>query len=281
MKVGICGAGTMGQGIAQTFLLNGYEVVLYDAFPNAIYNARQNIAKAFEKVVAKGKVPAAVIEKSITYLSSVPILDGLKDCDLIIEAALEIPSLKADIFKKLDEVCPVYTILASNTSSISLTQIAASCKHPERVVGMHFFNPVPVMALVEIIPALQTSEEVVKSVKKVAEDVGKTAVVVKDSAGFAVNRVLIPMINEAILLLQEGVCTAADIDTAMKLGCNHPIGPLALADMIGLDICLNVMEVLYANLEDSKYRAAPLLKKMVAAKYLGRKTSKGFFDYNK
>ena len=279
--IGICGAGTMGSGIAQTCILAGHSVILYDVYPGAVERAQKNIVKALEKLVAKGKLTSDAAAGAFTYLGNTATLDGLKNCHIVIEAALENFEVKAKLFQELETIVDELCILASNTSSISLTQIAAACKHPERVVGMHFFNPVPVMGLVEIIPALQTDESTVTYVTSLAKVLGKTPVLVKDSAGFVVNRVLIPMINEAISLLQEGVASAEDIDAAMKLGCNHPIGPLALADMIGLDICLNVMEVLYAGFEDSKYRASPLLKKMVNAGYLGRKSGKGFFNYNK
>ena len=270
----IIGSGQMGSGIAQVFAQSGFTVYLNDIKDEFVERGIGNITKQLTRSVEKGRL-------SETDKNSIPSTsyEDAKNVQLVIEAATENRDIKLSIFKQLDELTTPETILASNTSSLSITDIAAAIVHQERVIGMHFFNPAPVMKLVEVIKALQTSEEVVKTVRELTDKIGKTAVDVRDSYGFVVNRVLIPMINEAIFILGEGVASAEEIDEAMKLGANHPIGPLALADLIGLDVCLAIMGVLNNGFGDPKYRPAPLLKKMVEANKLGRKTKEGFFKY--
>jgi len=278
-KIMVLGAGTMGGGIAQVAAQSGYEVIVRDVETRFVEKGLATINKNLEKQVEKGKISAQEKAETQARLKGcIDIADG-KDVDIVIEAIVENMDLKLKVYKELDSIIQPNAILASNTSSISITAIAAVTKRPDKVVGMHFFNPVPVMKLVEVIKGGATSEETFKTTFELAQKMGKTPVKVEEAPGFAVNRVLIPMINEAIYLLMEGVASAEDIDTAMKLGANHPIGPLALADMIGLDVCLAVMEVLYSEFSDSKYRPCPLLRKMVRAGYLGRKSGKGFFQY--
>ena len=279
-KIGVIGAGTMGNGIAQAFASAGYEVVLQDLSQEALARGLKAIESSLGRQVKKEIITEAEAKAVLGRISPVTEVEAMADRDLVIEAILEKLEVKTALIQKLDGICRAEAILASNTSSISLTQIAAASKHPSRVIGMHFFNPVPMMALVEVISALQTAPEVRETILEVTKSIGKEPKASKDSYGFVVNRVLVPMINEAINLLHEGVATAEDIDAMMKLGANHPIGPLALADLVGLDICLNVMETLMAGFNDPKYRPSPLLKQMVHAGWLGRKSGKGFFDYS-
>ena len=276
--IGVVGAGTMGQGIAQVLVQSGFAVQLYDVAGEQLERARGGIDKGLGKLVAKEKLSEADKAAAMARLATSTALDALRDCEVIIEAAPEQPALKEKLFRDLSRLTHD-AILASNTSSLSLTRLAAVCERPERVVGMHFFNPVPVLKLVEVIRAEQTSDATVARIEALTESLGKTAVAIADSPGFAVNRLLVPMINEAAFLLQEGVASAADIDESMKLGAAHPMGPLALADLIGLDVCLSIMEVLQEGFGDPKYRPCPLLKRMVAAGYLGRKTGRGFHVY--
>ncbi|HSP57824.1 MAG TPA: 3-hydroxybutyryl-CoA dehydrogenase [Halomonas sp.] len=276
--IGVVGAGTMGQGIAQVLATSGFEVKLFDVAEEPLTRARAAIEKGLGKLVAKEKLSDADKESALARLATSASLDDLKGCEVIIEAAPEKPELKEQLFRDLSALSSE-TILASNTSSLSLTRLAAVCDHPERVVGMHFFNPVPVLKLVEVIRAEQTSDATVARIEALAKALGKTAVPVGDSPGFAVNRLLVPMINEAAFLVQEGAATPEAVDEAMKLGAAHPMGPLALADLIGLDVCLAIMEVLQEGFGDPKYRPCPLLKRMVAAGYLGRKSGRGFHHY--
>ncbi|HOK62678.1 MAG TPA: 3-hydroxybutyryl-CoA dehydrogenase [Soehngenia sp.] len=280
-KVGVLGRGTMALGIVQVFAQKGYEVIVWVRSIDE-NNRRASIApveKAFDKLVSKEKMSKEDMEKALSLISITTSYDDLKDCDLIIEAISEDMDIKKETFKKLDEVCKKEAILATNTSSLSITEIANATNRPDKVIGMHFFNPVPVMKLIEVIKGIATSEETKKSIFELAIELDKVAVEVEEAPGFVVNRILIPMINEAVGILADGVATAKDIDEAMKLGANHPIGPLALADLIGLDVCLAIMDVLYEEFKDSKYRAHPLLRKMVRGNLLGRKTKKGFFEY--
>lgn len=279
MKVGIIGAGTMGAGIAQAFAqTEGFTVALCDINNEFAANGKNKIAKGFEKRIAKGKMEQAEADTILSRITT-----GTKeicaDCDLVIEAAIENMEIKKQTFKELDEICKADAIFATNTSSLSITEIGAGLKRP--MIGMHFFNPAPVMKLVEIIAGLHTPTEIVEKIKKVSEDIGKVPVQVEEAPGFVVNRILIPMINEAVGIYADGVASVEGIDAAMKLGANHPIGPLALGDLIGLDVCLAIMDVLYHETGDSKYRAHTLLRKMVRGKQLGQKTGKGFYDYTK
>lgn len=280
MKVGVIGAGTMGSGIAQAFAqTEGYEVYLCDINDEFAANGKNKIAKGFEKRVAKGKMEQSAADAILAKITT-----GTKeictDCDLIVEAALEVMDIKKQTFKELEEICKNENcIFATNTSSLSVTEIGAGLKRP--VIGMHFFNPAPVMKLIEVIRGGNTPDDVNDKVIEISKAIGKTPVQVNEAPGFVVNRILIPMINEAVGILAEGIASAEDIDTAMKLGANHPMGPLELGDLVGLDICLAIMDVLYHETGDSKYRAHTLLRKMVRAGKLGRKTGVGFHNYSK
>jgi 3-hydroxybutyryl-CoA dehydrogenase len=279
-KVGVVGAGTMGNGIAQAFATSGYEVAMRDIKQEFVDRGMSTIKKSLERLASRNKITTEAKDAALARVKGTVDLDPLADCDLVVEAALEQVDLKVKLFGEIDGVVKKDAILTTNTSSISVTKIAAATKRPSQVVGMHFFNPVPVMQLVEVVRGLQSADETVETVVEVSKAIGKTPRVVKDSYGFVVNRLLIPMINEGINCLYEGLAGPEDIDDTMKLGANHPIGPLALADLIGLDVILHVMETLYQGFEDSKYRPSPLLKQMVDAGYLGRKTGRGFYKYD-
>ncbi|PCF94976.1 3-hydroxybutyryl-CoA dehydrogenase [Vreelandella nigrificans] len=276
--IGVVGAGTMGQGIAQVVVASGFTVRLYDVADEQLTRAQAAIDKGLGKLVTKEAISETDQRDALARLSTTTALEALSDCSIIIEAAPEQPALKEKLFRDLSHLSHD-AILASNTSSLSLTRLAAVCERPERVVGMHFFNPVPVLKLVEVIRAEQTSDTTVERIEALAKALGKTAVPIGDAPGFAVNRLLVPMINEAAFIVQEGTATPEAIDEAMKLGAAHPMGPLALADLIGLDVCLAIMNVLQEGFGDSKYRPCPLLKRMVAAGYLGRKSGRGFHIY--
>ncbi len=278
-KIGVVGAGTMGNGIAQAFAQAGFDVVMGDVAQAALDRAMATISGSYDRLIKKEKMTAEQKAAALARIKTATELAALKEADLIIEAATENLDLKLKIFRQLDELAKPEAVIASNTSSISITKLAASTKRADKVIGMHFFNPVPLMALVELIRGLQTSDATYAAVEEVSKAVGKSPVQVRNSPGFVVNRMLCPMINEAIFALGEGLATAAQIDEAMKLGANHPIGPLALCDMIGLDVQLAVMNVLFDGFKDPKYRPAPLLVEMVEAGYLGRKTGRGFFTY--
>ena len=279
--IGIIGAGTMGNGIAQACAVAGLNAVVQDVNEAALERALKTVSGSLERSVRKGTMTEADRDAAIARIATTQKADDLAAADLVIEAATENETLKIKILQNLDAIARPGAVIATNTSSISITRLAAATHRPDRFVGMHFFNPVPVMALVEIIRGLRTSEATVELVADLARRLGKTPIGVRNSAGFVVNRILCPMINAAIFTLQEGLASAGGIDAGMRLGCNHPNGPLALCDLIGLDVQLAVMEVLYSNFNDSKYRPAPLLKEMVAAGMLGRKTGRGFYTYEK
>jgi 3-hydroxybutyryl-CoA dehydrogenase len=279
-SIGVVGAGQMGAGIAQVGAVAGYDVVLYDENPEALKKGMGFIATQLSKAVEKGKLAADAAEAARRKISPAESLTAFESCDLAIEAIVEHAEIKERLFRELDVILPDHALLCSNTSSISITRLAAATSRPSQVVGMHFMNPVPVMQLVELIRGLQTSDESYAEVQRVAEHMGKTTVLAVDAPGFIVNRVLVPMVNEAIYLLQEGV-KAEDIDTAMKLGTNQPMGPLTLADFVGLDTLLSILRVLHSELGEDKYRPCPLLVKYVEAGWYGRKAGRGFYEYNK
>ncbi len=275
----VLGAGAMGAGIAQVAAQSGFNVFLRDIKEEFVAKGTAGIGKSLARMVEKGKLSAADQEAIMGRITGIVDPAAAKDADLVIEAAVENMELKKTIFKELDGILKPSALFATNTSSLSITEIGSATSRPDKFIGMHFFNPAPVMALIEVIRGSLTSDETYNAVMEVSKKMGKTPVTVHEAPGFVVNRVLLPMINEAVFLLMEGVASADDIDTAMKLGANHPMGPLALGDLIGLDVCLAIMDVLYKETADSKYRAAPLLRKMVRANLLGRKTKRGFFAY--
>ncbi len=278
-RIGVVGSGTMGAGIAQVLAQANYSVVLLDTRPDALDRAAATIQKSLERLVKRGTLGAEQIPGILEGIVRTTKPEALREAQMVIEAVNEDREIKKEVFGRLDEVTVPDCILASNTSSIPITDLAATTRRPDRVIGMHFMNPVPVMALVEIIRGLATSEETYDTVERLTRELGKTPVSVQDYPGFVSNRILLPMINEAVYCLMEGVASREDIDTVMKLGMNHPMGPLTLADFIGLDVCLHIMEVLHSGLGDDKYRPCPLLRRMVQAGRLGRKTGRGFYEY--
>jgi 3-hydroxybutyryl-CoA dehydrogenase len=278
-RVGVVGSGTMGSGIAQIFAQTGYSVILLDAIPEQLDRAAATIQKSLERLVKKGTLGAEQVPVILERITRTTKPEAAREAQIVIEAVPEDLNLKREVFVKLDEAVQGDCILASNTSSIPITALASSTRRPDRFIGMHFMNPVPVMQLVEIIRGHATSDETAAATERLARELGKTPVTVQDYPGFISNRVLMPMINEAVYCLMEGVAARDDIDTVMKLGMNHPMGPLTLADFIGLDVCLHIMEVLQDGLGDDKYRPCPLLRRMVQAGYLGRKTGRGFYEY--
>nr|WP_300674173.1 3-hydroxybutyryl-CoA dehydrogenase [Desulfoluna sp.] len=281
MKIMVIGAGTMGAEIAQAFAQKKFDVVLRDINEEAVAKGLAGMEKRLERLVSKGKIEASFKEEVLTHVTGSVDIAEAASCGLIVEAAVENMGIKKAIFKELDGICPAETIFATNTSSLSITDVASASGRPDKVIGMHFFNPATVMKLVEIIRGMTTSDETYGAIKEITEKIGKTPVEVAEAPGFVVNRILIPMINEAIGIFSEGVASVEDIDSAMKLGANHPMGPLALGDLIGLDVCLAIMDVMVEETGDPKYRAHTLLKKYVRAGWLGRKSGRGFHHYAK
>lgn len=279
MKIFVLGAGTMGAGIAQTFAAKGFEVIIRDIKEEFVDRGLAGIHKNLDKLVAKGKLTEEEKEDILERLTGTTDMSLADDCDLVVEAAVENMQIKKQIFAELDEICGEETILATNTSSLSITEVASATKRPDKVIGMHFFNPAPVMKLVEVIRGMATSQETFEKVKEVALQLGKNPVEVAEAPGFVVNRILVPMINEAFGIMAEGIASPEDIDQSMMLGANHPMGPLALGDLIGLDVCLAIMDVLYKETGDTKYRAHSLMRKYVRAGWLGRKTGRGVYKY--
>ena len=279
-KIFVLGAGTMGSGIVQAFAQKGYEVIVRDIKDELVQSGIVRINNGLSKLVSKGKMTEETKEDILSRISGTTDMNLAADCDLVVEAAIENMKIKKEIFAELDKICKPETILASNTSSLSITEVASATNRPEKVIGMHFFNPAPVMKLVEIIRGMSTSQETFDAVKELSVAIGKEPVEVEEAPGFVVNRILIPMINEASFIFQEGIASVEDIDTAMKYGANHPMGPLALGDLIGLDVCLAIMDVLYNETGDTKYRSSSILRKYVRAGWLGRKSGRGFYNYN-
>lgn len=278
-KIFVLGAGTMGSGIVQAFAQKEYEVIVRDIKDELVQSGIVRINNGLSKLVSKGKMTEETKEDILSRISGTTDMNLAADCDLVVEAAIENMKIKKEIFAELDKICKPETILASNTSSLSITEVASATNRPEKVIGMHFFNPAPVMKLVEIIRGMATSQETFDAVKELSVAIGKEPVEVEEAPGFVVNRILIPMINEASFILQEGIASVEDIDTAMKYGANHPMGPLALGDLIGLDVCLAIMDVLYNETGDTKYRSSSILRKYVRAGWLGRKSGRGFYNY--
>ena len=279
-KIFVLGAGTMGSGIVQAFAQKGYEVIVRDIKDELVQSGIVRINNGLSKLVSKGKMTEETKEDILSRISGTTDMNLAADCDLVVEAAIENMKIKKEIFAELDKICKPETILASNTSSLSITEVASATNRPEKVIGMHFFNPAPVMKLVEIIRGMATSQETFDAVKELSVAIGKEPVEVEEAPGFVVNRILIPIINEASFIFQEGIASVEDIDTAMKYGANHPMGPLALGDLIGLDVCLAIMDVLYNETGDTKYRSSSILRKYVRAGWLGRKSGRGFYNYN-
>jgi len=280
MKVFVVGAGVMASGIVQVFATAGYKVTFTDISEVSIEKAHKRFEKNLSRMVEKEKITADKKAEILSNISSTSDIKDAKDADLVVESIVEIMDIKKQVLQQLDEICDKKTILATNTSSLSITELAVATKRPHKVIGMHFFNPAPVMKLIEIIKGYATDEKVYKTIYETTEKLGKIPVTVEEAPGFVVNRILIPMINEAAGIYAEGVATVEDVDNAMKYGANHPIGPLALGDLVGLDVCMKIMDILYNEFNDPKYRCHPLINKMVRAGKLGRKSGEGFYNYN-